>query len=85
MQNNNGIYRTAILTVMSAVFMISIIYSTVNAALPVPSQKGIGTAQENVFVGDANNPKSYCNTGTSSTDDKAFPTSQERGSTTRCK
>ena len=83
--NKNEIYRTAIFTVMTAVFMTSMIYSTVNAALPVPSQKGIGTAEQNVFVGDANNPRSYCNTGTPSTDDKVFPTREQRGSTTRCK
>jgi len=70
----------------SSVFMIWLINTLpVHAVLPTPSQNGIDTAEHHVYVGDANNPKSFCNTGTLETSDKAFPNHDQRGSTTRCK
>lgn len=77
----------AALSVMgSVVFMIWLMNTLpIHAALPTLSQKGIDTAEHHVYVGDANNPKSYCNTGTPETSDKVFPARDQRGSTTRCK
>jgi hypothetical protein len=87
MQNKTLVLkRLAAFSLVTVVLMIWLTNAiSVYALLPVASQKGISTAEKHVFVGDANNPRSYCNTGTPSTDDKVFPSQEQRGSTDRCK